>query len=106
MQAGTGGLYGTPDHMSEYRGLGYGCERCRSGDDGRMINVYKLVREYRRKVNPKVNVMMVQTAGYNNTLLPEMSYRTAICSGWTGKEATFLSAMTKEWDNVDNGLKQ
>jgi hypothetical protein len=106
MQAGTGGLYGTGDHMSEYRRLGFGCERCRSGDDGRMINVYKLVREYRKKVNPKVNVMMVQTAGYNNTLLPEMSYRTAICSGWTGKEATFLSAMTKEWDNVDNGLKQ
>ncbi len=106
MQAGTGGLYGTGDHMSEYRRLGFGCERSRSGDDGRMINVYKLVREYRKKVNPKVNVMMVQTAGYNNTLLPEMSYRTAICSGWTGKEATFLSAMTKEWDNVDNGLKQ
>lgn len=101
MQAGTGGLYGTDDHMSEYRRLGFGCERCRFSDDGRMINVYKLVLEYRKKVNPKVNVMMVQTAGYNNTLLPEMSYRTAICSGWTGKEATFLSAMTKEWDKVD-----
>ena len=36
----------------------------------------------------------------------KISYRTAICSDWTGKEATFLSAMTKEWDNVDNGLKQ
>ena len=106
MQAGTGGLFGTGDHMTEYRSLGFGCERDRSDDDGRMINVYKLVREYRKKVNPKVNVMMVQTAGYSNTLLPEMSYRTAICTGWTGKEATFLSAMTKEWDNVDNGLKQ
>ena len=106
MQAGTGGLYGTSDHMSEYRGLGYGCEHFRSGDDGRMINVYKLVLEYRKKVNSAVNIIMTQTAGYNNTLLPEMSYRTAICSGWTGKEATFLSAMTKEWDKVDNESKQ
>lgn len=106
MQAGTGGLYGTSEHMSEYRRLGFGCERHLSNTDGRMINVYKLVREYRKKVNSTVNVMLIQTAGYSDTLLPEMSYRTAICSGWTGKEATFLSAMTKEWDNVDNGLKQ
>ena len=106
MQAGTGGLYGTSEHMSEYRRLGFGCERRLSSTDGRMINVYKLVREYRKKVNSTVNVMLIQTAGYGDTLLPEMSYRTALCSGWTGKEATFLSAMTKEWDNVDNGLKQ
>lgn len=106
MQAGTGGLYGTSEHMSEYRRLGFGCERRLSNTNGRMINVYKLVREYRKKVNSTVNVMLTQTAGYSDTLLPEMSYRTAICSGWTGKEATFLSAMTKEWDNVDNGLKQ
>lgn len=106
MQAGTGGLYGTREHMSEYRRLGFGCERRLSSTDGRMINVYKLVREYRKKVNSTVNVMLIQTAGYGDTLLPEMSYRTALCSGWTGKEATFLSAMTKEWDNVDNGLKQ
>lgn len=106
-QAGTGGLYGTTVHMSEYGRGGFGCERHRSGcDDGRMINVYKLVLEYRKKVNPKVNVLSVQTAGYNNMVFPEMSYRTALCSGWTGKEATFLSAMTKEWDNVDTGLKQ
>ncbi len=106
MQAGTGGLYGTSEHMSEYRRLGFGCERRLSSTDGRMINVYKLVREYRKKVNSTANVMLIQTAGYSDILLPEMSYRTAICSGWTGKEATFLSAMTKEWDNVDNGLKQ
>ena len=106
MQAGTGGLYGTSDHMSEYRGLGYGCEHFRSGDDGRMINVYKLVLEYRKKVNPKVCVYCCQTAGYNNTLLPEMSYRTAICSGWTGKEITFMDAFAKQWDIVDNESKQ
>ena len=105
MQAGTGGLYGTDAHRREYRALGYACERDHGwlAGNGRMINVYKLVLDYRKKVNPKVNVMMVQTAGYKNTLLPEMSYRTAICSGWTGKEATFLSATIKEWDRVDNG---
>lgn len=106
MQAGTGGLYGTSEHMSEYRRLGFGCERRLSNTDGRMINVYKLVREYRKKVNPKVCVYCCQTAGYSDTLLPEMSYRTALCSGWTGKEAIFMDAFAKQWDIIDKENSQ
>lgn len=106
MQAGTGGLYGTSEHMSEYRRLGFGCERRLSSTDGRMINVYKLVREYRKKVNSTVNVMLIQTAGYGDTLLPEMSYRTALCSGWTGKEAIFMDAFAKQWDIIDKENSQ
>lgn len=106
MQAGTGGLYGTSEHMSEYRRLGFGCERRLSNTDGRMINVYKLVREYRKKVNSKVCVYCCQTAGYSDTLLPEMSYRTALCSGWTGKEAIFMDAFAKQWDIIDKENSQ
>ena len=94
-QAGTGGLYGTSEHSYEYSKAGFDC-------NGHMINVYALVREYRKKVNSKVNVMSVQTAGYSNMVLPAMSYRTALCSGWTGKEAAFFDAYIKEWDNIDN----
>lgn len=106
MQAGTGGLYGTSEHMSEYRRLGFGCERRLSSTDGRMINVYKLVREYRKKVNSKVCVYCCQTAGYSDTLLPEMSYRTALCSGWTGKEVIFMDAFAKQWDIIDKENNQ
>lgn len=95
-QAGTGGLYGTSQHTDEYRSAGFDCPF-----NGH-INVYALVREYRKKVNRKVNVMSVQTAGYSNMVLPAMSYRTALCSGWTGKEAAFFDAYIKEWDNIDN----
>ena len=85
-QAGHGGLYGTLRHRREYNYLGYSC------NDG-YINVFKLVQDYRKKVNPKVNVFSVQTAGYNNNLLPEYAYRTSILYGWTGREAEFAKAI-------------
>jgi hypothetical protein len=94
MQAGTGGLYGTDKHISEYRKRGY--------DIGSHVNVYKLIQDYRKKVNRKCNVMCVQTAGYDNMVVPQMPYRTALCTGWTGKEASFLDAYAKEWDAVEN----
>lgn len=92
-QAGTGGLYGV--NSNEYKDFqcGYG---------SRYINVYKLILEYRKKVNPKVNVFSVQTAGYNNVLIPQMSYRTAMLTGWTGKEVQFASEYIKQWDDIEN----
>lgn len=98
-QAGHGGLYGTSTHMREYRTLGYACGGSWSRD---MINVFKLVQEYRKKVNPKVNVFSIQTAGYSNVLLPEYAYRTNIMYGWTGKEAVFAKAMIDQWDAIDS----
>ena len=47
------------------------------------------------------NVFSVQTAGYDNVLIPEMSYRTAFLYGWTGKEALFADAYIKEWDAIE-----
>ena len=92
-QAGTGGLYGTSSQCSIYS-REYGCK-------GSYINVFKLIQDYRKKVNPKVNVFSCQTAGYDNCLVPQMAYRTAMMTGWTGKEAEFVSRYAKVWDEVE-----
>ena len=92
-QAGTGGLYGTRAQCSIYS-REYGCR-------GSYINVFKLIQDYRKKVNPKVNVFSCQTAGYDNCLVPQMAYRTAMMTGWTGKEAEFVSRYAKVWDEVE-----
>ena len=52
-------------------------------------------------MNPKVNVYSVQTAGYDNSLVPQYSYRTTILYGWTGKELIFADTMNKLWDEFD-----
>jgi hypothetical protein len=96
MQAGTGGLYGTSKHQKEYAGA-YSMDN----DWGeRFINVFKLVQEYRKIVNPKVNVFSVQTAGYNNMVIPQMAYRTHLMYGWTGKETIYAQTMIDLWDEV------
>ncbi|MBQ6388177.1 MAG: hypothetical protein IJH90_00920 [Mogibacterium sp.] len=96
MQAGHGGLYGTGEGIAEYRAHGYAC-----GTSNNYVDVAKLIAEYRNKVNPKVNVFCIQTAGYSNVSVPEYGYRTNIMYGWTGKEAVFADAMIKFWDEKD-----
>lgn len=97
-QAGHGGLYGTGDQAAKYSRMGFSCGNSWCPH----INVYKLIQEYRNKVNPKVNVFSIQTAGYDNVLIPEMSYRTAIQYGWTGKEAVFAAEYIRQWDEMEN----
>ena len=99
MQAGHGGLYGTSEGKSEYIARGFACRR-------NYVDVAKLIGEYRRRVNPKVNVFCIQTAGYTNVLVPEYGYRTNIMYGWTGKEAVFADAMIRFWDDVDRNSPQ
>lgn len=94
-QAGTGGLYGNMMHQWDYINNGYGLS------DG-YINIYQLILDYRKKVNPKVNVFSVQTAGYDNILIPKMSYRCAMLTGWTGKEVLFASEYIKQWDLIEH----
>lgn len=91
MQAGHGGLYG--EHPQDYREYLHGSS---------YIDVMKLVDAYRKKVNPNVNVFSIQTAGYNNSVIPEHIYRGAILGGWTGKEALFASQLIKEWDTIES----
>lgn len=93
-QAGHGGLYGTNESRNIYKKLGYSC-------DGFFINVMDLINEYRKQVNPKVNVMTVQTAGYDNVVIPENIYRGIVTAGWTGKETTLLYETTKIWDEAE-----
>jgi hypothetical protein len=91
MQAGHGGLYGTtPNEYNEFRVAGKS-----------HIDLIKLVNKYRKEVNPKVNVITVQIAGYNNSVMPENLYRGAILSGWTGKEVDFAFNMNKTWDEIE-----
>lgn len=100
MQAGHGGLYGTDTQCEKYSKLGFACANNYYG--GKYINVFKLIQEYRKKVNPKVNVFSVQTGGYDNVSIPESIYRGAILYGWTGKEAVYAQAMIDQWDEIEN----
>ena len=90
-QAGRGGLYGTDSSQYSDYICGYS-----------HIDVLKLVQEYRRTVNPKVNVFSVQVAGYNNTVLPENLYRGAMLSGWTGKETMFAANIIDTWNSIES----
>lgn len=96
-QAGTGGLYG--DHMQhiQYSTRGYSI--------GQHINVFKLILDYRDRVYSKVNVLSVQTAGYDNAVIPQQAYRTDLTYGWTGKEAIYFDAKIRLWDKLENSSK-
>ena len=95
MQAGHGGLYGTDAEIQKYAASGYACHGSRN------VDVAKLISDYRKKVNPKVNVFSVQTAGYNNVVIPENGYRTALLYGWTGKELLYADTINRFWDEKD-----
>lgn len=100
MQAGHGDLYGYDANIKK-KGF---CALGKNGYGVSYINVMDLINAYRNKVNPKVNVMCVQTAGYNNVVVPENIYRGVISYGWTGKEAILLDKVTKIWDETENQL--
>lgn len=96
MQAGHGGLFGVNEN--DYKDFIYDDSR----GYGRYIDVLKLVQKYRKEVNPKVNIFTVQTAGYNNSVVPENLYRGAILGGWTGKESSYAKALIDTWDQVES----
>lgn len=100
MQAGHGDLYGYDGNIRK-KGFAIAKKGWGSTD---YINVMDLINAYRNKVNPKVNVMCVQTAGYDNVVVPENIYRGVISYGWTGKEAILLDKVTKIWDETENQL--
>ena len=97
-QAGHGGLYGTAEGEQQYQEAGFAC---RSGWRSSFVDVAKLIDAYRRTVNPKVNVFTVQTAGYDNVLVPESGYRTSVLYGWTGSELVYADAINRFWDEMD-----
>jgi hypothetical protein len=94
MQAGHGGLYGQGINKADVHQNG-----------GNYVDVLKMVDEYRSKVNPKVNVITTQVAGYNNSVVPENLYRGAILGGWTGKEALYASELISVWDEIETKVE-
>lgn len=65
-------------------------------------SMYRIVRQYRETVNPHVNVVYVQCAGYGNgTPEPQHAYRTVNLSSWTGREVKFASVVFDIWDRFD-----
>lgn len=97
-QAGTGELYGTNEQAAKYMSKYLYSNK---GNIWKFIDVYKMISDYRRLVNPKVNVFCVQTAGYDNTLLPQYTYRFAALYGWTGKEVQFANEYIKQWNDIE-----
>lgn len=85
MQAGHGGLYGK--NAADYK------QYIWQGRGRSYIDVPLLLNEYRSKVNSKVNVFLVQIAGYEDTLLPEYYDRTYIIGGWSGSILKFAKRM-------------
>ena len=65
------------------------------------IDIHKCIDKYRRTLNPKFNVFMVQTAGYNDAIVPQTTYRGAIMAGWTGNEVVYADKLIKLWDEVE-----
>jgi len=103
MQCGRGELYASDEHAKHMQQLD-----CMFSDGSyylhnNYIDVLSLVKTYREIVHRKVNLFSVQVAGYDNTVLPDLLYRGAILSGWTGKEAKLADAMIKVWDLIEGG---
>jgi len=95
MQAGHGGLYGLdPSDYNNYRWL-------RSTSN--YIDVPKLVKEYRNKVNRNVNVFLCQIAGYEDSLLPENYERTFILGGWSEGIIQFAAKVNDIFNNTSSG---
>ena len=89
MQCGHGDLYGV-DGEIEYKDYIWP----RSGYSD-YIDVPKLIKEYRRTVNPNVMVYLIQTAGYKDILVPEMFDRTFILGGWSSNIPSFAAKMSE-----------
>ncbi len=45
---------------------------------------------------------MVQTAGYDDSVLPQSTYRGAIMSGWTGNEVVYAKNILDIWDKRES----
>ena len=85
MQAGHGGLYGV--NQTQYKDYKW--------NNTHMIDVAKLVKTYRERVNPDVKVYLVQVAGYKDVLVPEYYDKTYILGGWGDGLLKFAHYLSK-----------
>lgn len=93
-QAGHGGLYTNDSEMGD--------EWTWDKDyQSRYIHVPRLIQHYRKTINPRLNVFTIQTAGYNDSILPQNFERGAIMAGWTGKEVVFAQKLIEKWNKYN-----
>ena len=94
-QAGHGGLYGCDPDMDDNWVLKNinGCQK--------FIHIPKLIQEYRKFLPHKLNVFSIQTAGYNDSILPQSTYRGANLSSWTGREVFYAEKLIELWNKID-----
>ena len=97
MQAGTGELFASSNHTDEMQKLGAFIGKTGTS----FIDVLSLVNTYRTSVYSKTNIFSVQVAGYDNSIMPDILYRGALLSGWTGKEAKMAYEMSQLWDKIE-----
>lgn len=69
--------------------------------DSSYYSCEEVIKSYRR-INPKLNVFVVQTAGYATSLLPVGYYRVGNLCGFTGKEVNQVQKMIRDWDEYDS----
>ena len=104
MQAGYGELYCDCEDSKEYveyfKNTGLN-SKTRISKVYQHVDVLTLVNHYRKSVNKKLNVFSVQTAGYDNNVLPQNTYRTSIMYGWTGKEVVFAKHVINLWNDIE-----
>lgn len=101
MQAGRGQLYCTADGTKDYQSFCnvHGLQAIKGRAS--YVNVLELVDMYRKNINNKVNLFSVQTAGYDNSVLPNYLYRGNLLYGWTGKEVVFAKTMVDQWNRIE-----
>lgn len=63
--------------------------------------VWEAIQEYRKKLNPRVNVAVIQVAGYNNSVMPDNVYRGCNLASWTGQEVDYLLEISRIWDEAE-----
>ncbi len=68
--------------------------------DSSYYSCEEVIKSYRR-INAKLNVFVVQTAGYATSLLPVSFYRVGNLCGFTGKEVNQVQKMIRDWDDFD-----
>lgn len=95
-QAGHGGLYGCDPDIGDnwvWKKINL-CQK--------FIHIPKLIQEYRGLLSNKLNVFSIQTAGYNDSVLPQCTYRGANLSSWTGREVFYAEKVIDLWNKIDS----
>lgn len=94
MQAGHGGLFTSPSHQPTPEFV-WGGKSSGWGRRSSYVDVPALIAAYRKKVNPNVQVYLVQVAGYDGSMVPEIYDKTYIMGGWSDGILKFAHKVTQ-----------